>query len=72
MASCFSTKRKSLSIEEKVHVIRACGNRLKKADLHRTFGLVNSTIGTKKTFEEDGEKLRKLENANKLMWIQLF
>lgn len=60
-----STKRKVLSIQEKVRVIRSYESGRKIADVCREFGLVNSTVGSilknkdkiLKKFEEDGEKI---------------
>ena len=60
-----STKRKVLSIQGKVLVIRSYESGRKIADVWREFGLVNSTVGSLlknkdkilKKFEEDGEKI---------------
>ena len=60
-----STKRKVLSIQEKVRVIRSYESGHKIADVCREFDLVNSTVGSilknkdkiLKNFEEDGEKI---------------
>lgn len=41
-----ATKRKVLTLEEKVKVIRKIEKGFKKADVCREFGLVNSTVQT--------------------------
>lgn len=57
-----ATKRKVLTLEEKVKVIRKIEKGFKKADVCREFGLVNSTVQTiwknkdkiVAAFEQDG------------------
>ena len=66
-----STKRKVLSIQEKVCVIRSYESGHKIADVCHEFGLVNSTVGSilkikdknLKKFEEDGEKIKKIRKC---------
>lgn len=41
-----ATKRKVLTLEEKVKVIRKIEKGFKKADVCRDFGIVNSTVQT--------------------------
>lgn len=66
-------KRKVLSIEEKVKVIREIENGRKKADVCRKFGLVNSTVQTiwkNKTkiidaFEQNGSRIKRLRKPER-------
>jgi transposase-like protein len=61
-------KRKALSVEEKVKVIREIENGKKKADVCREFGLVNSTTQAIwknrskiiSAFEQNGSRIKRL------------
>jgi transposase-like protein len=64
-----TNKRKVLSVEEKVKVIRKIESGKKKADVCREFGLVHSTVKTiwknrdkiVSTFGQNGSRIRRLQ-----------
>lgn len=67
-------KRKSLSVDDKVAIIKAVESGRKKADVCREFGLVNSTICTivknknkiMNTFVKGKEKSKKIRSCEKV------